>query len=209
MDRASTFEPPETWIPADRRWWGLDRRTVAPAVAVLALAVVLAGVLPAANDAVEYQEQVAAGDVMELEGGVTFVPEPGWGITAGVRQGDAPASGLYPDRAAVVDGDLTFVVRSAPFDGDAGALLTRAEGASGLVDATGDAAVSAPRTPIATEQGDQGLMTQVTSPSARGVLAAFVVDSLGVTAVAVEPADSSPIELDAVTRMIASIRVAR
>lgn len=49
MDRCQAFEPPETWIPADRRWWGLDRRTVAPALVVFGLALVLAGVIPAAE----------------------------------------------------------------------------------------------------------------------------------------------------------------
>ncbi|MBU8820886.1 hypothetical protein KL864_34025 [Mycolicibacterium goodii] len=120
-----SFEPGERWIPADRRWLGLDRRTVAPALAVVALVVVMDGVLPAVNDGVGYHDEVAAGDVIAIDGGVTFVPEPGWGITSGVRLGDAPADGTYPDTATVVRGDISLTVHTDTFHGDVDELLTQ------------------------------------------------------------------------------------
>ena len=201
-----TFEPEERWIPADRRWLGLDRRTVGPALAVFVLALVMNGVLPAVNGGVGYHDEVAAGDVVAVDGGITFVPEPGWGITSGVRLGDAPAGGLYPDTATVVDGDITFTVRTAKFDGDDDALLTRIEATNSRSESDGDDMVAAERSPITTDQGDQGLMAQVSDANSQSVLAAFVFDARGVQAVAVEPPNADDTDRAAVTRMIASIR---
>lgn len=201
----STFEPQERWIPADRRWLGLDRRPIGLALAVLVLALVMNGILPAVNEGVGYHDEVADGDVMAVGEGITFVPEPGWGITSGVRLGDAPAGRLYPDAATIVDGDTTFTVRTDLFDGDEDALLTRLVTANRRSESDGDA-VTAPRTPITTDQGDQGLMTQLSDPNSQRVLAAFVFGARGVQATAVEPPNPEDSDRAAVTRMIASIR---
>ena len=122
-DTRPRYEPDETFVPADRRWLGLDRRTLAPTLVVFALAFVMTVVLPIIDVAISYDDKVIPGDVLAVDGDVTFVPEPGWGITAGVRQGAAPAGGQYPPKATVVDGGVTFTVRSATFHGDANALL--------------------------------------------------------------------------------------
>jgi len=50
-DKSSTasaprFEPDERWVPADTRFFGPDRRTIAPTLAVFALSVVTSVVLP-------------------------------------------------------------------------------------------------------------------------------------------------------------------
>jgi hypothetical protein len=92
---ASRFEPDDRWVPADQRLFGLDRRTIAPTLAVFALAFVMSVVLPLVNAAVSYRDVVKAGDVIELQGDVTFAPEAGWGITSGVRAGHAPLSGAH------------------------------------------------------------------------------------------------------------------
>ena len=60
---------------------------------VIALVVVMAVVIPVINQEVAYDDPVKAGDVIELEGGVQFVPTPGWGIVSGLRSGEAPATG--------------------------------------------------------------------------------------------------------------------
>ena len=46
---APRFEPDECWVPADARFFGVDRRTIAPTLAVFALAVVMSVVLPVVN----------------------------------------------------------------------------------------------------------------------------------------------------------------
>ena len=87
---APRFEPDEGWVPADERLFGLDRRTLRPTLAVFALVFIMSVVLPVINATVPYHDIVRAGDVMEIEGDVTFVPEAGWGITSGVRAGPRP-----------------------------------------------------------------------------------------------------------------------
>ena len=64
-------------MPADARFFGVDRRTIAPTLAVFALAVVMSVVLPVINAKVPYHDIVKAGDIIELQGDVTFVPEAG------------------------------------------------------------------------------------------------------------------------------------
>lgn len=90
------YEPDDRWVPVDRRWFGLDRTTILPAAIVLAVAIVMSIVIPQINDAVSYDDPVVAGDVMELQYGITFVPAPGWGITDGVREADTPVTGSFP-----------------------------------------------------------------------------------------------------------------
>ncbi len=74
---APRFEPDEGWVPADQRLFGVDRRTIGPTLTVFALAIVMSVVLPVTNAKVAYDDIVTAGDVVELEGDVTFVPEAG------------------------------------------------------------------------------------------------------------------------------------
>src|ERR1700757_1169794 len=121
------FEPDERWVPADERWFGLDRRTIRPTLAVFALAVLMSVVLPIIDASVPYHDIVTAGDVLQLEGNVTFVPEAGWGITSGLRAGHAPLSGEYPATATVEDGAMKFTVRTGQFRGDARQLLDQIE----------------------------------------------------------------------------------
>src|SRR5262249_19844627 len=124
---APRFEPDAGWVPADQRLFGVDRRTIAPTMAVFALVILMSVVLPVVNASVRYDDTVKAGDVVKLQGDVTFVPEAGWGITSGVRAGDAPLSGEYPATASVEHRAVKFTVHTAPFDGDANKLLDHIE----------------------------------------------------------------------------------
>lgn len=199
------YEPDERWVPADRRWCGLDRRTIAPALAVLSLAIVMTVVVPAVNSAVKYTEQVASGDIMELADGVTFVPEPGWGITDGVRRGNEPAGG-YPTTATVVNGDASLSVGVVPFGGDADAALTQLEERVRRAEPDAAETTTGTRAPLTTDQGVQGLTVDVTDAVARKVLAAFVIDGFAVKAVAIEPLRATTSDRDTANRMITSIR---
>lgn len=202
---APRFEPEDGWVPADQRLFGLDRRTITPTLAVFALVFVMSVVLPLVNAAVPYRDKVKAGDVLELEGDVTFVPEAGWGITSGVRAGHAPLSGEYPDHATVVNGDVTFTVRTAPFHGDANALLDQIEKTSDALNRGRGIHVTGEHTTIVTDQGKQGTTARVTGPQKGGVIAAFVFDGRGVEAEATGRSNSGPQPTAAVFGMIRSI----
>jgi hypothetical protein len=162
-------------------------------------------VLPVINAAVPYHDIVRAGDVMQIEGDVTFVPEAGWGITSGVRAGRAPISGQYPASATVEDGALKFTVRTGQFRGDADQLLDQIETTSdALNQGRGVHITGAPAT-IVTAQGKQGATVRVTGPHTGGLIAAFVFDGRGVEAVATGPTDAGTAQSAAVLRMIGSI----
>jgi hypothetical protein len=199
------FEPDERWVPADERWLGLDRRTIGPTLAVFALAIVMSVVLPIIDATVPYHDIVKAGDVLELEGDVTFVPEAGWGITSGLRAGHAPLSGEYPATATVEDGAMKFAVRTGQFHGDATQLLDQIETTSEALNRGRGVHVTGAPITIVTDQGKQGASVRVTGPHTAGVIAAFVFGARGVEAVATGPSDAGAEPTATVLRMIGSI----
>ena len=199
------FEPDERWVPADERWFGLDRRTIRPTLAVFALAFVMSVVLPVVNAKVPYHDIVKAGDVLQLEGDVTFVPEPGWGIISGVRAGHAPLSGQYPATATVEKGAVKFTVHTGQFHGDANQLLHQIETTSEALNRGRGVHVTGVPTTIVTDQGKQGARVLVTGPHTAGIIAAFVFGERGVEAVATGPSDVGVESTAAVLRMIRSI----
>ena len=201
---APLFEP-EGWVPADTRLFGVDRRTIAPTLAVFALAVVMSVVLPVINAKVPYHDIVKAGDVIELQGDVTFVPESGWGITSGLRAGHAPISGEYPATATVEDGALKFRVHTGRFDGDAHQLLDQIETTSEALNRGRGVQVTGAQTTIVTDQGKQGATVRVTGPHTGGVIAAFVFDGRGVEAVATGPSGTGAQPTATIFRMIRTI----
>ncbi len=202
---APRFEPDEGWVPADERRFGLDRRTLRPTLAVFGLVFVMSVVLPVINAAVPYRDIVRPGDVMQIEGDVTFVPEAGWGVISGVRANHAPISGQYPASTTVEDGALKFTLRTGPFHGDADQLVDQIEATSdALNQGRGVHITGAPAT-IVTAAGKQGATVRVTGPHTAGLIAAFVFDGRGVEAVATGPTDAGPEPSAAVLRMIGSI----
>ncbi|MGF7123029.1 hypothetical protein [Rhodococcus sp. BE178] len=199
------FEPDDRWVPVDRRWLGLDRRTIAPTLVVLAFVLIMATILPAIDDATPYDDRVAAGDVMEVEGGVTFVPAADWGITSGVRVGDKPTSGSYPPSAKVVDGDVSFAVRSAPFTGDAAGLLDQIRQTTEALNGANGFQVAGDPADITTADGGCGVLARYSGTTSDGVIAAFVFDGIGVEVVAVGPTEIDRDQSSDIGRMISSI----
>lgn len=192
-------------MPADERRFGLDRRTLRPTLIVFALVVVMSVVLPVINATVPYHDIVRPGDVMQIEGDVTFVPEAGWGVTSGVRAGHAPISGQYPPSATVEDGALKFTLRTGQFRGDAAQLLDQIEATSEALNQGRGVHITGAPTTIVTSQGKQGATVRVTGPHTGGLIAAFVFDGRGVEAVATGPTDAGTEQSAAVLRMIGSI----
>ena len=202
---APRFEPDERWVPADERRFGLDKRTLGPTLAVFALVILMAVVLPVINAAVPYHNIARAGDVIEIQGDITFVPEAGWGITSGLRAGHAPKSGQYPAAAVLEDGALKFTVRTGPFHGDTNQLLDQIEATNDALNQGRGVHITGTPTTVITTQGKEGASVHVTGPHTNGVIAAFVFGDRGVEAVATGPSDSNSEPSVAVLRMIGSI----
>jgi hypothetical protein len=205
MPDPERFEPDVGWVPADERLFGVDRRTIAPTLAVFALAIVMSVVLPVINAKVPYHDIVKAGDVLQLQGDVTFIPEAGWGITSGIRAGNAPLSGEYPATATVEHRAVKFSVHTAPFDGDANKLLDQIETTADALNRGRGVRIATAHTTIVTDQGKQGVTARVTGPHSGGVIAAFVFDGRGVEAVATGPSEAGADLTGAVSRMMRSI----
>jgi len=108
-----------------RRSAAIDRRTVGPALLVLALAVLMSVALPAIDGAISYRDQVDEGDVAQIADGLTLVPAPGWDLATGALVGHTRSPVGPTATTAVVDGGVELQVQAAPFDGTPSALLTR------------------------------------------------------------------------------------
>ncbi|MFB7718484.1 hypothetical protein [Nocardia sp. NPDC056100] len=200
---AEYFDPGDRWVPADRRWLGMDRRTLLPALVVLALAFLQAIVIPNINDALAEKDVTVAGDVIAVRGGVTFTAAAGWSLVSGERRSDEPTGEGYPASAVLARGGAQFVVRTGDFSGDPGALLAQIErtdaALQGAFTATGDPVAITART------GEPGLITKYAAPGADGVLAAFVFGKTGVEVIAIGPAQPGRDLLTDVGQMIAGI----
>jgi hypothetical protein len=66
-----------TTTSAGRRVAGIDRRTVKPALLVLALAVLMSVVLPSIDGETPYRDEVHSGDLAAVGDGITLVPRAG------------------------------------------------------------------------------------------------------------------------------------
>lgn len=200
---AEYFDPGDRWVPADRRWLGMDRRTLLPALVVLALAFLQAIVLPNLNDSIAEKDVTASGDVIAVRDGITFTAAEGWSLVSGERRGDEPTGQGYPGSAVLTRGGAQFVVRTGAFSGDPAALLSQIErtdaALQGAFSATGDSVA------IAAHTGEPGVITKYSAPGSDGVLAAFVFGGTGVEVVAVGPPQPGHDLLTEVGQMIASI----
>jgi hypothetical protein len=173
--------PDVAWVPADRRWLGLDKRSFGPALFVLAVVIILAGVIPAIDNAISWTNQTKAGDVIDMGGGITFAAPEGWTLTDGFRTTDDGAHSVSPSRSTAVlaNGGVQIEVKGGAWPGTADALLsqlnknlTRNEGSALKV---AGAPVS-----ITTDAGDTGVTETYQSGSSKGGrLAAFTFPAGG------------------------------
>jgi hypothetical protein len=163
-----------------RRSPGVDRRTVGPALLVLALAVLMSVVLPSVDGATSYRDQVDKGDVAEIADGLTLVPATGWELATGVLVGHARSPVGTTATTEIVDGSVELEVQTAPFDGTPSALLTRVnEIDADLERLHGSAAATTRRYAVRTRQGAVGVAENFVGVHKQGTTVAFVFRSRG------------------------------
>jgi len=123
---ASLRPPPDDWVPVDERVLGFDKRTLWPGLVILAVWAIFVHVVPAINDAIEFDNPIESGDVVDLGNEeLTFVPSVGWNLENGVlldEEGIVPVA-LGSGSALVTEEAISFDVQTAVWDGDAEALL--------------------------------------------------------------------------------------
>ncbi|HET9772466.1 MAG TPA: hypothetical protein VFS16_16345 [Acidimicrobiia bacterium] len=182
-DAPSAARPVDGHVPVEHRWFGLDRRTLPLTLCVLAVMVVYTVVLPAIDNAVGWDDETSAGDVIDLGEGVTFVPPAGWELTDGIRVGDEPLSGVTAAGAvaALGNGGVRVVVERSGFDGTADELLDQVNRTRSRSDAAPNRAfkVTGPRDTVTTASGISGVSEAYTSANGEGRVLAFTLGAGG------------------------------
>lgn len=115
----SAAPPPTDWVPPDQRVLGLDKRSLWPAIALIAIWLIWAHAMPWINEQIELDAPIVAGDVVDLGGAeYTYVPAVGWNLEAGVlvEEGQRSRAAVPATGTVAIDG-LVYTARSAPWDG--------------------------------------------------------------------------------------------
>jgi hypothetical protein len=176
---------PSDWVPVEHRILGIDRRTIAPALAVLAFMVLMAVGLPALDESVDYDDPIVAGDVMDLVGGtLTFVPAEGWNRVDGSLVGEGAVESVGSVSTVVIE-DVTLSVTTGEFDGTPDELLDQINELNDTLQDPRGLGAAGPREEVTTPGGLTGVAETFTGLDQRGVTGAFVVDVDG-TSVGVE-----------------------
>lgn len=198
----------DTWVPVERRWFGLDRRTIAPAIVSVLLVIVLTSVLPAIDRGIKYDRETKAGDVINLGSGVTVVPPPAWGFPDGLLTTEPLTSGAEKVthlNAKIENGATTVTITTGPFTGSANELLdniNRVNEAYKSIDnskATGEVGT------ITTSSGIAGVGQAFAGINVEGMIAAFVIDGIGVEFVITGPPGTVVDNAETLAKMIDSL----
>jgi hypothetical protein len=167
--------------PVEYRFLGLDRRTFALPLIVVAVAVLWAVVSPAVDDAVDYDDPVRAGDAFVLGPSATIAPPVGWEVTKGVRTRDQVRA---PNPAAAridVAGDgVSVTTQAGEFDGDARALVKQvADNDDRFAADSAFTVEGAPRT--FSVDGRRGVAQEFKTLTGEGAIFGFVEDGVGIS----------------------------
>ncbi|MFD6178181.1 MULTISPECIES: hypothetical protein [unclassified Isoptericola] len=197
--------PPPDWVPVERRWLGMDRRTLLPAAIVVVLVALAMWGLPALDRAVPVDDPAQAGDVVRV-GDVEFDPAAGWNLDSGVLASDPPESGGFPDTAQVSKDGFVFSVASDEFDGTPRELMAQLQKNNERLKNGATIDMGQVET-FQTAQGERGVAGRFTFTGGTGLIAAYVFDGTGVEVVLTGPVETDDAQLEGdVVSMIRSIR---
>ena len=157
-----------------RRSTGIDRRTVAPALLVLALAVLMSVVLPLIDSETPYRHALHGGDVAELADGITLVPTAGWNLSSGALVGHTRSVVGSTATTELTDGSVNFDVQTAPFAGTPSALLGRVNKISAELHHARGSSAATRHYPVTTRQGAVGVGEDFVGVNGQGSVVAFV-----------------------------------
>lgn len=166
----------DTWIPVERRWLGLDRRTLLPGLVVFVIAVLLRSVIPLIDQAVPGDTVVKAGQRLNLNDGLTVAPPAGWQLDGGILVGaNTVQPGAGSTTAAFSTGGVSAQIQVAKFSGDANALLDQLNRNNTQAGDRPEFTVTSNRTTITAAGGVTGVGEDFASTSGDGILAAYTL----------------------------------
>ncbi len=190
-------------VAVDERWLGFDRRSVPPALVVVAVFLLSVVVIPLVDRLVPWDDPVRAGDVLALSDSVVFSPEPGWNIEAGFRTDGSPItdSGV----ATLTSSGVVIQLTADVFHGTPAELLAQIDRVTAATEDPSFRGRGEPST-VTTAAGAAGVQQRTSGLQGDGVLAAFVLGDTGVQVSAQGTPAQLRVEAAAIERMIASIR---
>ncbi|MFD7076755.1 hypothetical protein ACFV9G_21275 [Nocardioides sp. NPDC059952] len=204
-DSKTGHSRPPDWVPVERRWWGLDRLTLRPALIVVAFALVAHFGVPAIDAALPNDDETSAGDRMLLKKGVSFVAAPGWNIESGIVEGDEPISGSLPRTTVLTSGEVSFTVTVGDFDGDLRGLMEQLEKTTDATNGSDGFHITSDAYGIRSADGEDGLLARYSSIDADGALAVFLHDGTGAQVTSTGPAGTDEDVVEQVAAMILSV----
>jgi hypothetical protein len=176
--------------PVEHRLFGVDRRYLLPALLVLAVGLLWAVVMPAADESIS-KDEIEPGAVSQLHGGVSFAPAAGW------VQG-TPQLGVA-NEVDIFSGGMSFSIRSGDFEGTSEELLEQ------VVAHDGELKIEGELRAVQTTQGISGVAREIFGSDYVGGLFAFTNEGVGVAVVTDGPPTVVDQYTEDVARMIASI----
>ncbi|MBB2947131.1 hypothetical protein FB565_006899 [Actinoplanes lutulentus] len=197
----------DSWIPVERRWLGLDRRTLLPGLVVIAIALLLRTAIPAIDQAIPVDNVITAGDRINLNDGLTIAPPTGWDLTDGILVGaNTVEPGAGSPSASFGQGGIAAQIQVAKFAGDANALLDQVNRNDSVNPNRPEFTVTGQRATVTATGGLTGVAEDYTSASHDGILAAYTLsDGRGVAIEVIGTANQLAAQTAQITAMLRSV----
>lgn len=189
-------------VPAELRVLGLDRRTLPPALFVIAVFIVLTIIVPRIDSSIDWDDPVRAGEQLALTDTIVFTPTAGWDVETGFR---AEVNQVRSGDATVAGDGVTVQIESDSFEGTADQLVDQIEK---VTSRTTDPSfqVVGDRSTLTTTTGQVGVVEGYSSITGDGLVAAFVIDGTGVKVTAYGPTAQMTAAATDIRDMIVSIQ---
>lgn len=191
-------------IPVEYRWLGMDKRSFPWALAVVGLWLLWAVVLPRIDAAVDYDDEVQAGEQLAVTSDLAMTPNAGWDVVSGFRTGESPQTEDV-EPVALTSGGLSFVVQTAPFDGTPRALLDQVNKVTVATGGDLEFRATGQRFTVKTDGGLTGVAEGFTTGRSDGILVGFVDDGTGIEVQITGPTAQLSARSDELTAMVESI----
>lgn len=194
----------ERRVPVERRWLGLDRRSVPYALVSLAVIALWAWVMPWVSAQVAWDDPTQPGEALQVTDATTLSPAPGWGVVSGLRTTDDTRDGTRAtEQLILVKDGVVFSVLQGPFTKSPTLLLDQAEKITGT---GGDGYhVTSEVRPVTTVSGIRGAAQDFTTTRNVGTITTFVVEDTGIEIQVVGARAQVAALSDEIEAMIASL----
>lgn len=208
-------EVPSGWVPVERRWHGIDRASIRPALVVALISFVFIVVAPLIDRSVSYDDPIRAGDVLDLaENRLRITPPVGWELVQGSRVDAGRTRSYVGLPTSIAHGGVRVDITTGRAGGSARALADLIDRTSKRLDPVKGLGPVSSSSSLHTESGLHGVARSYTSTERTGLLAVFVIEdrgaavkSVGVSILVTGSADRMVAYRREIDRLVTSLRV--